>query len=209
MKKYESQNFRARLILGVNRTSSHATSGAIIDSAISLKSELAPYIVGVDFCGDPTKNRFKDFEPIFARARAAGLKVTIHAGEVANYADTDDIISFKPDRFGHCALLSAAQLEKVKSSGIPIESCPSSNLNTLGKYSYSEVPNIKWMKESGYPFSICTDDTILFNNDATAERFEVAHAFGFTAEEILKAETNAAKGIFDDESKEWLAKIIH
>jgi len=68
------------------------------------------------------------------------------------------------------------------------------------------LPNIKWMKECGHLFSLCTDDTIfyifinvyirqltpisgikntkvyvekiikiLFNNDATGERFEILY----------------------------------
>ena len=31
-----------------------------MNSAIALKEELHPYIVGIDFCGDPIKNRFKE-----------------------------------------------------------------------------------------------------------------------------------------------------
>ena len=96
---------------------------------------------------------------LFIKARKAGLKVTVHTGEMENYPDNDDIIAFKPDRLGHGALLSSSQVEQVKSLAIPIECCPTSNVNILGLISYNQLPNVKWMKESNHTFSLCTDDT--------------------------------------------------
>lgn len=208
MRKYESDNFHARLIICVNRSSPLPINESIIETAILLKEKMHPYIVAVDFCGDPTKGRFKDVEPLFVKARAAGYRVTLHAGEIANYPDNDDIVAFRPDRLGHCAMFSQEQVENLKKLRIPIESCASSNLNTLGKGTYADVPNIKWMKGEKYPFSLCTDDTILFNNDATGERFEVANAFGYSESELLELERNVVNFIFDEESKPWLAKLL-
>lgn len=208
MKKYESQHFRARLIICINRTTPQSINEQIVDTAISLKDKLHPYIVGIDFCGDPTKNSFKDVEELFIKARDAGYKITLHAGEIANYPDNDDIVGFKPDRLGHCAIFNESQIENLKKLRIPIEACPTSNLFTLAKGSYKDVPNIKWMKENDYPFSLCTDDTILFNNDVTAERFEIARAFGYNETEIMELERKAINYIFDEESKVWLEKVM-
>lgn len=208
MRNFESDSFKSRLIICVNRSSSLSFNEEIVNTAIALKERLHPYLVAIDFCGDPTKGRFKDVEPLFAKARAAGYKITLHAGEVANYEDNDDIVGFKPDRLGHCAVFTEEQVAVLKKVRIPIESCPTSNLFTLGKMSYKEVPNVAWMKENAYPFALCTDDTILFNNDATAERFEVARAFGYSKDEIVELERNAVNFIFDEEAKSWLSKIM-
>jgi len=207
MKKYESANFKARLIISINRTSTFAFAENIVSSVIALKNDLQPYIVGLDYCGDPTKGKFTDFVPLFVRARAAGIKITCHIGEIDNFEDSEAIINFKPDRLGHGCHLTKEQIEKIKGMGIPIESCPSSNVNTLHK-SYNELPNIKWMKECGHLFSLCTDDTILFNNDATGERFEIAHAFEYSLEDMNNIEKNATKMIFDENEKTWLQKLI-
>jgi len=208
MKKFESDYFRARLIICLNRASTLSANEEIMETAIALKEKMHPYIVGIDFCGDPTKGRFRDIEKLFIKARAAGYKITLHAGEIANYPDNDDIIAFRPDRLGHCAEFTEEQIENLKKLRIPIESCPTSNLFTLTKGSYKDVPNIGWMKESNYPFSLCTDDTILFNNDTIAERFEVARAFHYNESQIMELERNVVNFIFDEESKSWLSKLM-
>ena len=64
------------------------------------------------------------------------------------------------------------------------------------------------MKECSYPFSLCTDDTILFNNDATGERFEVAHAFEYKWQEVIDLERNTINYIFDEKSKDWITSIM-
>ena len=208
MKKFESDHFRSRLIICVNRGSTFEEGEAIVNTAISLKEKMDPYLVGIDFCGNPSKGCFKNVEPLFVKARDAGFKITLHAGEIVNYPDNEEILAFKPDRLGHCALFSEEQVGKLKASRIPVEVCASSNKSTLGKHSYNDVPNIKWMKECSYPFSLCTDDTILFNNDATGERFEVAHAFEYKWQEVIDLERNTINYIFDEKSKDWLTSIM-
>ncbi len=46
MKRYEdAEFFKVRLVISVNRATPYPTAEAIVNATISLKSELAPYIV--------------------------------------------------------------------------------------------------------------------------------------------------------------------
>lgn len=39
----------------------------------------------------------------------AGLKITVHGGEVVNEREVDAMLSFAPDRFGHMCIVTEAQ----------------------------------------------------------------------------------------------------
>ena len=67
---------------------------------ITLTLTLTRYVVGIDFSGNPTVSGFAQFAEAFAAARGAGLHAVVHAAEVANDADTDAILAFRPDRLG-------------------------------------------------------------------------------------------------------------
>ena len=67
---------------------------------LTLTRTLTRYVVGIDFSGNPTVSGFAQFAEAFAAARGAGLHAVVHAAEVANDADTDAILAFRPDRLG-------------------------------------------------------------------------------------------------------------
>ena len=67
---------------------------------LTITLTLTRYVVGIDFSGNPTVSGFAQFAEAFAAARGAGLHAVVHAAEVANDADTDAILAFRPDRLG-------------------------------------------------------------------------------------------------------------
>lgn len=64
-------------------------------------------IVGLDLCGDPSarpSGEISLFSPIFERARAAGLGITLHFAEIqasASKAELETLLSWRPQRLGH------------------------------------------------------------------------------------------------------------
>jgi adenosine deaminase len=114
----------------------------------------------VDLGGNPTKQDFQMFAPLFSKARSAGLKVTLHCGEVPSGVTEDEnggetnamdddakmisrqgmitrfneavaVLDFKPDRLGHAMLLPSNLQERIVQEKIPVETCPTSNVMTL------------------------------------------------------------------------------
>ncbi len=121
----------AGLIFSCDRTFSYALNEIIVEKAIHYRHR---GVVGVDMAGPSNPDfHYKDYAPLFKRARKAGLGVTIHAGEDEGWQSVDEVIDhLEPDRIGHGihAAESAAVCKKLAERGILLEICPSSNLHT-------------------------------------------------------------------------------
>ena len=193
-----------RLLIAIDRGRSVVEATENVELALEL-SQSHDTIVGMDMGGNPTKQDFRLFRPLFQRVRDAGLQITIHCAEISCaeslLADQEDISSelvrareeleavldFRPDRLGHALLLPLDLKERLVQERIPIESCPTSNIMTLELASGKACGNLihalgeyhptlsKWMAVDHYPLAICTDDPGVFCTTATQELLLVQH----------------------------------
>jgi adenosine deaminase len=129
---------RAFLILSVDRRNTVAEAEEVVDLAIKYRSS---GVVGVDLCGDPAKGDIRIFAPNFARAKAAGLKITLHFAE-SEPASTDlelqTLLSWKPDRLGHVIHVKEEFRKTIEQQDIGVELCISCNVHAkmiTGTYS--------------------------------------------------------------------------
>lgn len=141
-----------RLLLSVDRSKSKEEAMEVARLALELQAEdeWKPYVLGMDFSGNPTKGSFEDFRPAFELARRNGLKVTVHCGEVADDAEFLAVIAFHPERLGHAVVLGEEVRQTLLSlvPRIPIEICPTSNLLTLSLSHHGEHPTVgDWLEE--------------------------------------------------------------
>lgn len=119
-------------------------------------------ISGLDLAGDESANA-SDFIKPFREWKDAGKLITIHAGEDPNAGGPRNIIEaldvFKADRIGHGvrAIEDEALVEYLAESKIPLEICPTSNVQT-GAVSSAAAHPIKKLFDAGVCVTINTDD---------------------------------------------------
>ena len=127
------------------------------------------------------------------------------------------MIDFHPDRLGHALLLTREQHEEVIRKGIPIETCPTSNVMTLelanrfhGKlvHGLRQHPALaQWIKAS-HPIVICTDDPGVFHTTLSKELLLVHEAMDVPLQHLVAMERNAMKYAFcDEETKEKVGEV--
>jgi len=142
---------RAFLILSIDRRNTVAEAEEVIDLALKYRSA---GVVGVDLCGDPAKGDVRIFADSFARARTAGLKITLHFAETAVSAsdvELSTLLSWKPDRLGHVIHVKEEFRKIIEKENIGVELCLSCNVHAkmitgtysdhhFGMWRHSNVP---------------------------------------------------------------------
>lgn len=154
-------------------------------------------IVGFDLAGPE-----RGFPPSRHRraieiARASGVHVTIHAGEGCCPDQIGEALDLGAQRIGHGVYLSkdAATQARVVRERIPLEVCPTSNLQISGVMdSYAAHP-LKGYLDLGIPVTINTDNRLMSRIDVTHEFDAVIRAFDLsdgTVETLLRNSARAA-----------------
>ena len=94
----KSYSMIVRLILSVDRAKGLDDGLETIELANTYKN--SPYLVGIDFSGNPKVFSFKDFQPCFDLAKKYAFKITVHTAEIWEDPDVDFIIKdIRPERF--------------------------------------------------------------------------------------------------------------
>ena len=168
-----------------------------VDLAIKYKNS---GIVGLDWCGNPEIGLFKPFIPVFQKGRDAGLKSTIHFGEVEEHENVKDIIEFRADRVGHATVLSDEAITTLLKNPIPIEICFTSNL-LCKTITEAELHHFDSFYCSDYPVILCTDDKGVFGSELSNEYFQVAKTFNLSEEQVSNLAKHSFNYIFDETFK--------
>eukprot|EP00771_Trimastix_marina_P004101 gnl/Trimastix_PCT/837.p1 GENE.gnl/Trimastix_PCT/837~~gnl/Trimastix_PCT/837.p1 ORF type:complete len:338 (+),score=91.25 gnl/Trimastix_PCT/837:99-1112(+) len=170
-----------RLLLSCDRTRSVEDA---LDTVQLAHEFMAKGVIGIDFCGNPTAETFAAIRPALERARALGLKVVVHFGEVHCPAQTEQVLDFRPDRLAHGCFLTEEHQAAVVQSGVPLELCPTSNVLTKSVPSYEEH-HFRYFWEHRHPLAICTDNTGVFNTTVSEEFAHLYRALGPSTEAPL------------------------
>lgn len=145
-------------------------------------------VVALDVAG-PEKGFMPDeHKEAFALARTKGLSVTVHAGEAAGWESIDHAIRHcGAQRLGHGVALRDKPdlLEKVINSGIAVETCPTSNIQTKAVQSMEDHP-VKMFFDKGVVIVPCTDNTTVSNVTLSGEYLRLHKEKGFAVEEIVR-----------------------
>jgi len=134
-------------------------------------------------------------------ARRSGLHVTIHAGEGCCPAHIREAIDLGAERIGHGVYLyqDPETEEIVRKRKIPLEVCPTSNLQISGVMdSYREHPFKRYLDE-GIPVTINTDNRLMSRIDVTHELEEMIDAFSLSHDQVKEILLNSANAAFAPE----------
>jgi adenosine deaminase len=169
---------RAGIIFCLAREFDPGLNEILIEKAIRYRKR---GVVGIDLAGTE-KNavelrpaEVRRYREMFARARSAGLKTTVHTGETAGTGAEGVravVEQLEPHRIGHG--IAAAQEPKVmdllRERKVHLEICPSSNLATRAVGSLGELGTIlRTFWERGVRFSINTDGPYLLDTNMRSE----------------------------------------
>lgn len=155
------------------------------DFAIERKGEF----LAVDLADDEAGYPPEPFAPIFSKAKAAGLGITIHAGEPNLPQSPKNILTsidlLHADRIGHGvqAIHDESVIRRLVDEKVTLELCPTSNWLTQAVPSLAEHP-LKKLFDLGVCTTINSDDPGVMNIDLMDEYRIAYNTLGFSVEQL-------------------------
>jgi adenosine deaminase len=131
-------------------------------------------VVGLDIAG-PINDKFKvaDLVPIVKVARDAGVKITIHTGEVTGAPEMWDVVKLlSPNRIGHGirCIDDPTLMDYLAEKKIVLEVCPTSNLQTSAVKTWDEMKVVlDTLKTHKVLFTINSDGPELLGTNVKEE----------------------------------------
>jgi aminodeoxyfutalosine deaminase len=168
----------------------------VFRKAAELRAEY-PSIVGIGIGGDEARGGADLFRELYAEARAAGLRLTAHAGESMGPASIWSAINIGAERVGHAlsARNDAELMDVLAQKQIPLEINVTSNVRTGCCNGLDEHP-VKLYFESGLMITINSDDPPMFGSDLLGEYVLVQDRFEFSLEQMRELAANSVEASF-------------
>ncbi len=155
------------------------------------RSGIVAFGMGGDELAFPTAN----FRPAFELARAEGLRVVCHAGEVGGAESVREAVEILgAERIGHGigVMHDPALAKSLALRHVVLENCPTSNIATgalakqLGKSNVSLADHpLKDLLAAGSLVTLSTDDPAMFHTDLLTE-YSRAASLGLSNEQLLQ-----------------------
>lgn len=155
-------------------------------------------VVAFDLAGGEAGNPARDAADAFLFARSHDLAVTVHAGEGDGALSIREAIHLcGAHRIGHGTRLGedTALLEFVRDRRIPLEVCPTSNVQTRVARSFAEHP-IKSLHAAGVVVTLNTDNRLMSDVTLTEEYARSAEWLGFDLATLAQISLNAFDASF-------------
>ena len=201
-------DIKGNLILCCMRTMSEEDAILVVEEG---KKFLNKGVVGIDLAGPEEEGFVKRYKSALELANKYGYKITIHAGEAASGQNVIDAINIgKAQRIGHGVRIKDMKeaYGLVKKTGVVLEMCPTSNIQTKAVEDFNNYPLYDFYKD-GINISINTDNRTVSNINLTHEIKLIFDNFNMNKEEYVDIYLNNVNATFADEStKEWLRKLI-
>ncbi|HVY67740.1 MAG TPA: adenosine deaminase, partial [Patescibacteria group bacterium] len=167
----EYPQVKAGIILMMDRELTPAQNEIILGKAIKYKSQ---GVIGVDVAG-PNRKSFsiQKLKDLFAKARQAGLGLTVHTGEEKQLDEMRYVVEqIRPERIGHGVLCANDKqlMTAVAKAGIVLEVCPTSNLrNSVFKNAAELKTAIRALLRHKIKIAVCTDGPEMYQTSILKE----------------------------------------
>ena len=156
-----------------------------------------PSIIGIGIGGDEARGSADLFRESYAEAKAAGLRLTAHAGETIGPESIWSAINIGAERIGHAlaAQHDAELLEVLATRQIPLELNVTSNIRTGCCPDFDQHP-IRDYFDSGLMVTLNSDDPPMFDSNLLEEYILVHERFGFSLDQLRELAANAVEASF-------------
>lgn len=155
-------------------------------------------VVGFDLAGGEAGHPAREFADAFAFARSHDLAVTVHAGEGDGAQSIREAVHLcGADRIGHGTRLleDPSLVAYVRDRRIPLEVCPTSNVQTRVAKSIAQHPlRAQW--EAGVVVTLNTDNRLMSGVTLTEEYLRCAEHLALTDQVLAQLSLAAFKAAF-------------
>lgn len=185
----------SRIIVCGIRNISPASSLEMAELVVAYKNR---GVVGFDLAGAEDDHPAKEHQEAFQLVRQNNINVTIHAGEAYGPASIAQALHIcGAHRIGHgCRLREDGDLlHYVVDHRIPLECCPSSNVQTGAVKSLPSHP-MRLYFNLGARITVNTDNRLITDTSVSQEMFLMHREMGFTLEDIKQVILNGFKSAF-------------
>ncbi|MFC2082930.1 adenosine deaminase [Candidatus Bipolaricaulota bacterium] len=155
-------------------------------------------VVAFDLAGPERQHPPQIHREAIDMAVESGVHLTLHAGEGCCPEQIRAAIELGAERIGHGVYLhkDPATEKHVAEQGIPLEVCPTSNLQVSGIMdTYADHP-LKRYFDLGIPITLNTDNRLMSGIDLTHEYEVVVDAFDFDAQQVKQISLNSIEASF-------------
>jgi aminodeoxyfutalosine deaminase len=143
-------------------------------------------VVAIGLGGDENSFPMKDFEGTFRWAKANGLFIHCHAGEIGGVEQVWDAVTLLgANRIGHGiqAARDAGLMEHLREHAIALDICLTSNVRTRAWAPISAHP-FQLLFKRGVPVTLNTDDPGIFQTTLGEEYAKAFKHFGLTRTDL-------------------------
>ena len=184
---------RTGIIVCLDRTFSRRLNEILLEKAIAFSGR---GVVGIDMAGPARSGfRYSSCADIYRRARREGLGLTVHAGEDEGAESVREVLKhLEPDRIGHGvrATEDPKTMEELERSGVVLEVCPTSNLNTGVLRDVADLKRVlRAFLTSGVKFTLNTDGPEMLKTNLRGEIDFLMGNGALKATDVLEANRTA------------------
>lgn len=199
--------FKAKLILCCMRGADNREENLL--TVRTAAAFLGRGVAALDLAGAEALYPTADYGEVFALAKELSVPFTIHAGEADGPESIRAALRMGASRIGHGVRAGEDPelLEELKERQIPLEMCPSSNVQTKAVPSLSEHPVLSYLRR-GLLVTVNTDNMTVSDTTIEREFRLLKEELGMTPEERRQLLLNAADAAFLTAEERWRLKDV-